>query len=92
MLKAAINYLRPGGILVYAACTLAVEEGEFVISTMLDKRENLQTLSLNIPHVKGFEEYGRTRFNEQVTNCGRLLPYIHGTEGFFVCKIKKKEE
>ncbi len=92
MLKAAINYLRPGGILVYAACTLAVEEGEFVISTMLDKREDLQTLSLNIPHVKGFEEYGRTRFNEQVTNCGRLLPYIHGTEGFFVCKIKKKEE
>jgi len=90
MLRAAINYLKPGGTLVYSACTLAVEEGEFVISTMLNIRDDIKILPLNIPHLEGFEEYGNISFDSQVKRCGRLLPHVHGTEGFFICKIKKE--
>ncbi len=90
LLRAAIKYLKPGGILVYAACTLAVEEGELVISTILSEFDNISILDLEIPHVEGVEEFNNVKFDERVRKCGRLYPHIHGTEGFFICKIKKK--
>jgi NOL1/NOP2/sun family putative RNA methylase len=90
MLKAGVNYLKPGGILVYAACTLAVEEGEFVVSNVIEEVGDVETLPLNIPHVSGVDEFNGVIFNASVKRCGRLLPHVHGTEGFFVCKLRKK--
>ena len=90
LLGAGVEYLRPGGRLVYAACTLAAEEGELVVSSILEEREDLEVEPLSIPHEPGVEEFMGVEFDPRVRRCGRLYPHIHGTEGFFVCKLRKR--
>jgi len=89
LLEAALNYARRGGVVVYAACTLAVEEGEAVVDAILSTRDDVKVEPLKIPHVKALDEFYKVKFNSEIRKCGRLLPHIHGTEGFFVCKLRK---
>jgi len=91
LLEAGLRYLADGGTLVYSACTLAPEEGEAVIAEILNKYNNIRIEKLNIPHQPGITEYFKIRFPEEVRNCGRLYPHIHGTEGFFICKLVKQK-
>jgi len=90
LLEAAYRYLRPGGILVYAACTLAIEEGEYVISSILKMHDDVETVPLEVPHRPALEEFNGVAFESSVKRCGRLLPHVHGTEGFFLCKLVRR--
>ena len=91
LLLAAVRYARDGAVIVYSACSLAPEEGEAVVSSVLEDNDNLDVEELTIPHVEGVSEYFNLRFDERVRKCGRLYPHIHGTEGFFICKLVKRE-
>ena len=42
MLSSLVDRLKPGGVLVYAACSTAVEEGEYVISRLLWSRSDVE--------------------------------------------------
>lgn len=78
LLKTAIKILKVDGILVYATCSLYPEEGELQIQNYLDKLEPLELpkwLSHSYKNIKG---------------TGRLFPAVHGTQGFFIGKFKKK--
>ena len=90
MLRAAVRYVKPGGVIVYAACTLAPEEGELVVSSVLEEFEYLDVEHLTMPHSPGVDEYFNVKLDPAVRRCGRLYPHRHGTEGFFVCKLKKR--
>ncbi|MEB2836573.1 MAG: RsmB/NOP family class I SAM-dependent RNA methyltransferase [Desulfurococcales archaeon] len=90
MLSAAVNYVKEGGVIVYSACTLAPEEGEAVISYVLERHPDVEVVPLSIPHSPGVDEYFGVKFNGSVRKCGRLYPHIHGTEGFFICKLIKR--
>ncbi len=90
MLSAAVNYVKDGGVIVYSACTLAPEEGEAVISHVLERHPNIEVVPLSIPHSPGVDEYFGVKFDKSVRRCGRLYPHIHGTEGFFICKLVKR--
>jgi NOL1/NOP2/sun family putative RNA methylase len=90
LLRAAARYVKPGGVIVYSACTIAPEEGELVVSQVLQEVPNLTVETLEIPHTSGFEEYFNLKFDPRVRRCGRLLPHIHGTEGFFICKLRRR--
>jgi NOL1/NOP2/sun family putative RNA methylase len=91
LLRAAVRYARRGAVIVYSACSLAPEEGEAVISSILEEGYRVETKELSIPHEPGIDEYFNLKFDKRVRRCGRLYPHIHGTEGFFVCKLVKLE-
>lgn len=80
ILKASSGYLAPGGVLVYSTCTLRSEENEDIVSRFLSENE-------------GFE---RVEFSHGEL-CSRdgmltLYPHIHGTDGFFICKLRRKDD
>ena len=89
MLSKALDYVKPGGIIVYAACTLAPEEGEMVIDTILSRRQNVTIEPHGLPISRGISSYFGISMDSRVEMCGRFWPHRQGTEGFFVCKLRK---
>ena len=74
--------LKPNGILVYSTCSLYPEEGEYQIRERLNKLEPLDISQWTSPSYK-IE-------GSPLPGSGRLFPSIHGTQGFFIGKFKKK--
>lgn len=72
-------YVKQGGVLVYATCTLLRRENEEIVQTFLSNHPEFKLESLRLP-VSGGEQ-------EMLT----FWPHIHGTDGFFVAKLRKKE-
>ncbi|MCE4617197.1 MAG: RsmB/NOP family class I SAM-dependent RNA methyltransferase [Desulfurococcales archaeon] len=88
---ASYSMLKQGGIFVYSTCSIGVEENEFVIDRLLRRFPDLEPLEQTIPGVAGIDEYRGIKFDPRLKKCRRLYPHIHNTEGFFICKIKKKD-
>jgi 16S rRNA (cytosine967-C5)-methyltransferase len=68
ILSRASDCVRPGGTLLYAVCSVLVEEGEAVVDGFLAA-------------------------HGEVTPAGpplRLLPHVHGTDGYFLATLKKR--
>lgn len=71
VLRRAAGCVRPGGLLVYATCTLTTEENEGV--------------------AEGFEREHSGWSPSPLADGGplRLLPHVHGTDGFFACAWRR---
>jgi len=79
ILKRSWNYLKPGGIAVYSTCTILPEEnGEVADRFIAEVGAEPIAFFTDLPEIyqapKG-----------QLT----LLPHIHGTDGFFIAKLRK---
>ena len=81
----AFDSLKVGGELVYSTCTFAKEENEEVVNFLLEKRmeAELIEIELSIPHEKGIDGMDKA---------WRIYPQTLGSEGFFIAKIKKREQ
>ncbi len=90
MLLHAVRLAEPGARIVYAACTLAPEEGEMVVDTVLRSLGGAVAVE---PHgtvaSPGLRSYFSVEMSAEVEKCGRFWPHIHGTEGFFLCRLRK---
>ena len=73
------RYVRPGGALLYATCTLLERENEGVVRSFLD-RHNHFTL-------EGFQVPGP--FKDTETGMLTCWPHRHGTDGFFFAKLRR---
>ncbi|AFZ71164.1 tRNA/rRNA cytosine-C5-methylase [Caldisphaera lagunensis DSM 15908] len=91
LLNKAIDMIKPEGEITYAACSTAIEEGEYVIDKILRRNEVdiLNTYSPIGEHA--FIEFNGVKFDDRIKNCIRLWPHKHGTEGFFICRLKKNQ-
>ncbi len=93
LLITAFNLLDSGGILIYSTCSIAPEENEYVILKALEKYHgpNIELIPINISiGTNGLDEYNKVYFGKEFRKCKRLYPYLHGTEGFFIAKMRKK--
>jgi NOL1/NOP2/sun family putative RNA methylase len=92
LLEAAINVLKPNGVLVYSTCSLEPEENELVINWLLEKNSNikLEEIDKNIGDHGLTNVFGR-ELNPEIAKCKRLWPHKTGTQGFFIAKIRKKD-
>lgn len=86
ILSHASEFVKSEGLLVYATCTLFREENEDVIERFLLRFPHF-TIHNPTVHLK------RVRLDAlKADPYIRLLPHIHGTDGFFCAFMRKKGE
>lgn len=95
LLISAYKALKIGGELVYSTCSITPEENEQLIDWMLDHYP-LRVMDIpkraDFPGSGGITSYQGQRFRPKLQKALRLYPHQHGTEGFFVIKLKKMDE
>ena len=89
ILTEAAACLRADGEIVYSTCSLDPEENE-VNMDWAAKHLNLQIEEVDCHGGKGLTEVFGSRLDVSVERCRRIWP--GETQGFFVCKLKKRGE
>jgi NOL1/NOP2/sun family putative RNA methylase len=87
ILTQAAAFLSADGELVYSTCSLEPEENELNIDWTI-RHLDLQTEPLNCHGEKGLTSVFGEQLDVSVENCRRIWPAE--TQGFFVCKLKKR--
>ena len=80
ILANAARYVRPGGVLMYSTCTLLKRENEWVVQEFLARNPAFKAEAFELPVPVGDISSG------MIT----LWPHLHGTDGFFICKMRKE--
>ena len=70
--------LKPGGVLLYSTCTVFREENEDVVTDFLSRHPEYAAEGFSLPN-------GIEAADGMLT----FWPHIHGTDGFFVCKLRR---
>ena len=81
ILKTVWKYVKKGGILMYSTCTINSEENE----------KQVQWIIGNLPfEVVSMKEGLPEELKQEEGEYGlQLLPGIHETDGFFLCKLRR---
>jgi len=81
ILEGLSRYVKPGGALVYSTCTVLRRENDRVVDRFLERHPEFE------PEAFFMSMDGKLRAPE-----GRLmlLPHIHGTDGFYICRLRRK--
>ncbi len=79
ILEGLSGCVKPGGALLYSTCTVLDRENGGVVDRFLSKHSEFSAESFLLPKPIGKVESGRLS----------LYPHIHGTDGFFICKLRK---
>ncbi|MDP2439033.1 MAG: RsmB/NOP family class I SAM-dependent RNA methyltransferase, partial [archaeon] len=89
LLNAAVDMVKPGGIIVYSTCSVAVDENEAVVDAVLRQRKGLKILPVDISFGSpGFSRYRSKRFHHSLKHSRRFYPHLHNTDGFFFVKLQ----
>ncbi|ERF76521.1 hypothetical protein EPUS_08913 [Endocarpon pusillum Z07020] len=82
---------KTGGYIVYATCSVTVEENEGVVQYALRKRPNVRIVDTGLGTFgsEGFRKYMNKRFDDRMNMARRYFPHRENVDGFFVCKLKK---
>ena len=80
ILCSSSSYLKDGGILVYSTCTLNPEENERIVERFLSEHTDFCAVDFSVGDISS------------TGGLLTLLPHIHGTDGFFIAKIRKEKK
>ena len=80
ILKNQAAYVRPGGTLLYSTCTVLRRENEDVVNAFLAENQDFYTEPLSLPEV----------FPKNETGMLTLIPGEFDTDGFFICRLRRK--
>lgn len=79
ILENASRYVRSGGVLLYSTCTILPRENQGVVDAFLERHGEFHKEPFPIPAALGAGNDGSMT----------LLPPLHGTDGFFICKLRR---
>lgn len=74
------KYVKPGGAMVYSTCTVLGRENEDVVKAFLRAHAEFSAEGFTLPN-------GETAADGYIT----FWPDIHGTDGFFVSKLRRNK-
>ncbi len=92
LLNAGLDLLKDNGILLYVTCSIAPEENEYVITRILEMRNDVDVVE---PPRKlfnwspGITRFHKLSFDDRVRKCIRIWPHIHNMMGMFMCLLSK---
>ena len=75
------RYVKPGGTLLYATCTLLRRENEDVVEWFLRQRPDFSPEPFTLPGPIG-----------ETDGILTLWPHRHGTDGFFIARLHRQGE
>jgi 16S rRNA (cytosine967-C5)-methyltransferase len=84
ILSAAGKLVRPGGRLVYATCSLLHEENEAIVEAFLAQYPAFKSVD-----VAGILAQQKIDLNMSTGTYLKMLPHLHGTDGFFAAVMEK---
>ena len=84
ILRAAATLVKSGGRLVYATCSLLEQENEAVVSDFLAAHPEFVS-------VPAGELLGKQGITVETDIRLRLLPHLHGTDGFFAAIMERRQ-
>lgn len=84
LLRRAADWVRPGGVLVYATCTISAEENDDVLAGFLRERP---TFTLEDPRASLPPRSRDLVGDDEVL---RTFPHRHGLDGFFAVRLKAR--
>ena len=93
LIVAGFDCLKPGGELVYATCTLTVEENEMVVQHLLERRESAVLKEIDLPSLRyrsGIVEWNGIELGKELRKTVRIMPYDNWAEGFYIARILKE--
>lgn len=73
------SYVKPGGTLIYATCTLVKAENEDVVAAFLNEHPDFVAEPLSLPAALPENTTGHTTF----------VPGEFETDGFFICRMRR---
>jgi len=75
ILETCSRYVKPGGVLVYATCTISQRENEAQLDAFLHAHKEFVLEEIPI----------------SVANDGQvqLLPHVHHTDGFYIARMRR---
>ncbi len=80
ILRNQARYVKKGGVLMYATCTILRRENEAVVRAFLEERKDFHTEPLMLPPV----------FPENESGMLTLIPGEYDTDGFFICRLRRE--
>lgn len=80
ILKNQSRHVKPGGLLLYSTCTLVQAENEGIVEAFLKDHPEFTTEPLPLPAPLPNNESGMLA----------LVPGEYDTDGFFICRLRKK--
>jgi 16S rRNA (cytosine967-C5)-methyltransferase len=80
ILRNNARYVKPGGVLMYSTCTVLRRENQDVVQAFLGEHPEFS--------LEGFTLPGIGKCDGMLT----LWPHIHGTDGFFMAKLRKQHD
>ena len=75
ILDVCARYVKPGGVLVYATCTISLRENEEQVAAFLRTHMEFTLEEIPIPLSNGGQI--------------QLLPHVHHTDGFFIARMRR---
>ncbi|KAA5803902.1 RsmB/NOP family class I SAM-dependent RNA methyltransferase [Alkalicaulis satelles] len=91
MLSAAAKLLKPGGVMVYSTCTIAPEENEAPVHTLLSRNADmtLEPVDIAAPGlIPARTRWEGEAFDPRLSHARRVLPSAF-LEAFFVARFRK---
>lgn len=84
ILSRAAKLAKAGGRVIYATCSLLAEENEAIAESFLEANPDFILVPAN-------EILAQQKINLDTGNYLKLLPHLHGTDGFFAAVFEKKQ-
>ena len=81
ILENGASLVRPGGLLVYATCTLNPQENGCVAERFLRAHPEFEPAPFSLPGVE--------RLVEEPAHTLTLLPFAGGSDGFFAARFRR---
>ena len=79
-----------GGVIVYATCSVTIDENEAVVAYALRKRRNVRIESTGLDFGdEGYVCFRGKHFGADMKLCRRYWGHKHNLDGFFVCRLRK---
>ena len=82
ILKNMSKYLLRGGEIIYSTCSLEKEENWSVVERFLNLNSDFIIIPAKLDYPKGW-------INNE--GCLETFPHIHGVDGMFAAKLKRKK-